>query len=172
MENLETYLNKIGAIVGEPVALHVGNRDGTFTKLTKTPAELDQLQIGSYLFHKFTGVIAGANGPIIQYLVKTLSPNEYTIAQFRLTQFTGCCAFMFSTSTAVSAKWQNKGIGTILMGLKQYISKAANFSALVVTDKKSNLAEVGLLRKCGFRELYEKLNRRTGNTVIMWIKEW
>lgn len=97
--------------------------------------------------------------------------DERRIAQFSLYQFPSCCAFCVSTGAYVEEQYRRRGINTIANRLRQWIAKEAGYSALICTDVANNVAERKTLAKNGFKDIYELDNKRTGNRVLISVKE-
>lgn len=99
-------------------------------------------------------------------------PN-YTVssfAVFNLAQVPSCCGLCLSWTTAVSSYLTHKGIGTLLMELKEKLAFGAGYSRIMGTLIQSMQSEERIWNKFGWEKQKGWINTRTGNTVIMGQK--
>ena len=90
-----------------------------------------------------------------------------SIAQFNLTQFPSCCGLLLSYTTMVRSEWQKKGIGALVMELKEHIARETGYSRLMGTlTLPSMIAEKKLWDRSGWKVVEEWRNRRSGNMVV------
>lgn len=94
------------------------------------------------------------------------------IAQFNLTQFPSCCGLLLSYTTMVRSEWQKKGIGALVMELKEKIAREAGYTRLMGTlILPSMTAEKKLWDRSGWKVVEEWRNRRSGNMVVTGQKD-
>lgn len=93
------------------------------------------------------------------------------IASFQLSQVPTCCGLCLSSATYVHATFMKKGIGTLLMELKEKIAWDARYSVIMGTLTTNMEAERKIWKKFGWKEMSSWTNRRSGNTVIVGQKE-
>jgi hypothetical protein len=96
-----------------------------------------------------------------------LTMDGITIASWKLYQMPHCCGIVVSCNATVDKVYQNRGIGTVLNQLRQDIGRSLGFSLMMCTDIDSNQYQRKLLKTNGWRDLYDFVNRRTKNRVII-----
>lgn len=96
---------------------------------------------------------------------------DQALARFSLSDFPGCCSYLVSHDTLVNYDFRNRGIAQLLQPIKENIARMAGYTFLVCTTITSNEAQNHILQKFGWEKVYENINRRTGNSVIQWMKK-
>ncbi len=104
-------------------------------------------------------------------LCRVQSKTNEIIAEFRLTEFPGCCAFMVSFHGSVSYKWQKLGLGAILNQMRIDIARLLGYTALVCTDKLDNVGQRKILAKNGWKDIFTCVNKRTNNKIAISLVE-
>lgn len=106
------------------------------------------------------------------YWVQVVNPYRgNTLTSWSLYEFPSCCAFCVSTQARVEKPYIKKGVNTRSNLFRQELAKDAGYSALICTDIETNTAERKTLAKNGFKDIYTISNKRTGNTVLISVKE-
>lgn len=90
---------------------------------------------------------------------------EDVIMGFNMVQIPGCCGLDVSYHTNVRSEYNKKGIAQDLMQLKIEIAKHYNYSCLICTTMMSNVAQVHVLEKTGWKRLHTFRNKKTTNVV-------
>ena len=91
------------------------------------------------------------------------------VATWKLYQLPHCCAICVSCNAFVEPKWRGKRLGTTLNSLRQDIARGLGYSLLMCTDITKNEHQRKLLATQGWKDLYQVLNRRTRNTVVISV---
>lgn len=89
------------------------------------------------------------------------------VSSFWLSMMPGCCGLAVSFHACVYEPFRNKGVGTILNRLRMVIAKDLGYSALICTDVAANKHQRNILRKNNWKDIYQFINRRTGNKVFL-----
>lgn len=105
----------------------------------------------------------------VTFRVTCVSGKE--VAYFILLQLPGCCGVALSTGAIVFGPHRNKGLGTILNELRKDISREAGYTVLMCTDVMHNEPQRKILQKNGWKDVFEFVNRRTGNQVAISVVE-
>jgi hypothetical protein len=93
------------------------------------------------------------------------------ITSWGLYEFPSCCAFCVSTGAFVEPISRRKGINTLSNRFRQDLAKEAGYSALICTDILTNVGERRTLEVNEFKDIYQIRNARTGNEVVISVKE-
>ncbi len=106
------------------------------------------------------------------FCVKVKIDNEEkNISSFKLYEMPHCCAFMISCNVEISPNFRNLGIGTILNLLRIEIGKHLGYTAILCTDIEQNKYQRKILKKNGWKDIYELVNKRTRNKVFLSLIE-
>lgn len=87
------------------------------------------------------------------------------IARFNLMQMPACCGICVLTNSAVSFRYQNKGVATLLGQLQRDIATWNGFTVLLCTDVATNVAQKKVLLRNGWFDIWRFQNKRTDNHV-------
>ncbi len=98
-----------------------------------------------------------------------IDDKQHYISTFKLYEMPHCCAIMISCNVDVKEKYRNKGIGTILNKFRQEIGLLLGYSLLLCTDIEQNTHQRRLLKNNGWKDIYNVLNKRTGNNVFISV---
>lgn len=93
-----------------------------------------------------------------------------TLASFNLAQVPSCCGLCLSWTTVVPSHHSHKGIGTLMMELKEKLAFGAGYSRIMGTLIQSMQFEERIWDKFGWEKQKGWVNTRTGNSVIMGQK--
>ena len=97
------------------------------------------------------------------------TPEDY-IGHFSLTELSGCCGTLVSHGSRVEEKYRGKGIGNLLMLLREDIAKRMKYSQMIATARSTNEVQKFLFSKRGWVMSGSYRNSRTGNMVINYYK--
>lgn len=151
MLDIQSYMDRISAIVGERVRL---------TRYLNPGKEPTEITGPSYIAPKQT--------PDAFFYV--MKPNNVAVASFCLVAFPGCCGLVISTAATTYYPHAGKGIGKITLELRQALCKERGYTVLVCTDVDHNAPQRKLLNRAGFKDVYQFRNRRTNNLVNISVK--
>ena len=101
------------------------------------------------------------------------SPHKYPewVASMSFTAFAGCeCAVVISHDSYVSAKWQGKGLGKMLLRLREQALERAKVSQVLATVRDDNAKEIHLLESAGWKRLADWKGRYYGGRASLWGK--
>lgn len=87
------------------------------------------------------------------------------IAAFSMTGLPGCCGVCVSHYSRVADKFQGKGLGTLLCGIRKDIAKTMRYSCLLCTDVDDNLPQQRILDKHNWKKVFSFKNIRTGSKI-------
>jgi len=94
----------------------------------------------------------------------------YTICDFFLSTFPGCCGIMISHNTYVDPIYRKKGISKILQTLKEEIAIETGFSLLLAVDLENSISK-DFLPKFKWYEIGKRFkNKRSGNELLLFAK--
>ena len=92
------------------------------------------------------------------------------VASFSLYPFPGCQrGVVISTGSTVAAKFQKKGIGTLLNEMRLDIAKKWMYSLVICTDRLDNAAQQKILKKNGWRKVEEFVNLENKNKLALHV---
>ena len=74
------------------------------------------------------------------------------IAAFSMTGLPGCCGVCVSHYSHVANRFQGKGLGTLLCGIRKDIAKTMRYSCLLCTDVDDNLPQQRILDRHGWKK--------------------
>lgn len=92
------------------------------------------------------------------------------ITTFALVQLPGCCGVCVSTGAYVYEAYRKKGVNILTNKLRQDLAREAGYTVLLCTDIDSNTPERYTLKTCGWHDILQFTNRRTGNVVNISVK--
>ena len=91
-------------------------------------------------------------------------------AEFGLDMLDGCCGVVVSHHVQVYPSFQGKGLGQLLLQIRQEAILQAGYTMMIATSIADNKRENHILQKNGFKPMHQFVNARTNNTVTMWQK--
>jgi len=103
-----------------------------------------------------------------QFTLATYGAGKYCqISSFSIAQFPGCCGIAVFYHASVAADFQSKGLGALLLRLREEAARKAGFTFAQATVLKTNKRELSILSKAGWEVTGEFENRRTRNVVLV-----
>jgi hypothetical protein len=158
-------LAKIGEVVGTPVGLFRYHMSGKYEQLTP---ETD--------LSVFAPIANGASAGYSYFVIASKKQDSLDnitnfITAFNINSFPGCCAFCVSHSASVRANYRRKGVNTLAVQLRAAIAGLTGYTGLVCTDITSSIYSLRCLERAGFKVIHEAVNKRTRNTVKVYVKE-
>lgn len=94
------------------------------------------------------------------------------IARFGLGPFLGNCGLAISTGVRVLSPFSGKGLGKILLEVRERALIMEGYSVAIETCAVSlNPGEISLLKKSGYEIIKEFKNLRTGNIIQIFAKD-
>lgn len=100
-----------------------------------------------------------------------LSSIHNVIASFKLYRMPHCCGILVSCDSYVYPAFQFRGLGTLLNNLRQDIGKYLGYSLILCTDKENNYSQRTVLKKNEWKDIFDFHNRKSGNKVVISVKE-
>ena len=88
-----------------------------------------------------------------------------------LSQLPGCCGVVVSHNSYIARDLRGYGLGDYFHKERLKSAKAQGYSCIMATTVSTNLAEIHILEKNGWKKVHEFVNKRTNNTVQVWIKD-
>jgi GNAT superfamily N-acetyltransferase len=98
------------------------------------------------------------------------SKKHRPVCRFILRKYPGNSNILVSYYMMVYPAFRKRGIAKFLQEIKVQIAKDLKCNKLMTTVVDNNEAEINLLNKCGWVKEISFLNRRTGNTVLIFTK--
>lgn len=92
------------------------------------------------------------------------------IAHFHLCQVPGCCGMCMSFHTSVAGTYLNKGLGRVLMKLKEQIAFNAGYTLMLATDATRNVAQMKIFDGAKWTRKDLFTNKRTRNEVGVYTR--
>ncbi len=92
------------------------------------------------------------------------------IGRFHLVQLPGCCGVVVSFGSSVYPPNQKKGIGNLLMQMREQIAWDCGYTLMLATDVRRDGPQYKLFKKNGWVAVKDFQNRRTNNTVDLQTK--
>lgn len=89
---------------------------------------------------------------------------------FCLSEMPGCCGVMISHHAAVEKEYRNRGVGQVLMKLREDIAKNLGYSLMMCTTRHNNKAQRRVLQNNDWERDQYFPNNRTNNLVEVWTK--
>lgn len=159
VSELDEQLAKITGIVGFPVEL-TRQQGNLFRPVREDATILAQPELDF-------------NPRELSFFSITNGDRSKTVAHFKVSAFPGCCAYAISTGVVVGHAYRRNGINKIALRIRELIARHTGYTALIATTTTHafHAGSLRTLRGAGYKELTETVNRRTGNRVILFIKE-
>lgn len=95
--------------------------------------------------------------------------NKAPISQFSLRELPNCCGVIVSSGVYVNYPYRGRGAGTLLHQLRIEIAKALEYSTMLCSDVLHNTVQRKILRKNGWKDVYQFRNIRSGNEVVLSV---
>ena len=106
-----------------------------------------------------------------EFTLATYGAGKYVkISHFSIKELPGCCGVAVLYHCSVATDFQSKGLGSLLLQLREESACKAGYSFAQATVVKENKAERAILEKLGWKELASFTNRFTRNGIIVYGK--
>ena len=113
------------------------------------------------------------------FTLATYGAGKYAeVSRFSLRELPGCCGILVFYHASVATDFQNKGLGSLLLRVREEAARKAGYSVGMATVLAENDAEIHILTSAGWKEtgLLSApgggfINRRTRNRVKQFQKE-
>ncbi len=106
-----------------------------------------------------------------EFTLATYGAGRYVeISRFSIKELPGCCGLAVFYHCSVATDFQKKGLGTLLLRLREESAHKAGYSYAQATVVKENKAEIAILEKNGWKMLATFKSRRTNNTILVFGK--
>ena len=92
------------------------------------------------------------------------------IANWYSQQLPGCCGVLVSYHVGIVESYKGKGLGKILLRLRQKLAYDLGYTVLLCTNRTDNPVQAHLLTRAGFEQAALFQNRRTNNHVSIQYK--
>jgi len=103
-----------------------------------------------------------------QYVLATYGAGRYVqISAFSIAELPGCCGVAVFYHCSVATDFQNKGLGKLLLILREEAARKAGYTYAQATVLKANKAELKILKDQGWKPLADFKNKRTGHEVLV-----
>lgn len=103
--------------------------------------------------------------------LRVIHPDGSEIAHFHLSTFPGCCGICMSFHTSIWPSYQRKGLGKLLMKMKEQIAFENGYTLMVATDKCIHESQMRIFKGAKWVKSAEFRNRRTHNSVGLFTRE-
>lgn len=106
------------------------------------------------------------------YAIRTYDAGEYlTAGQFCIAPMHGCCGMVVFFYASVTKDFQRKGFEQLFLQVRETAAKLAGYTIAQATVLETNKPERQLLLCAGWNEMKIFRNKRTGNNVVVCLKE-
>ncbi len=115
--------------------------------------------------------------PIIEvcenaFTLATYGAGKYVeISRFSIKELPGCCGVAVFYHCSVATDFQKKGLGGLLLRLREESAHKAGYSFAQATVVKENKAEISILENNGWKSLAGFKSRRTNNSILVFGKD-
>lgn len=99
------------------------------------------------------------------------TPYTQTWAQYTLSQMPGCCGLVVSNHAFISSQYRGYGFGEYFHKERLKLMYDLGYSCGMATSTENNAQENRILEKNGWKKVHQFKNRRTNNTVFVWVKD-
>lgn len=93
------------------------------------------------------------------------------IATFCLCQLPGCCGVCVSYHTQVYDPYRHRGIGKLLMKLKEQLAYDSGYTLMLATDRIRSTYQQKIFTASNWDKAAEFKNRRSGNEVGVHVRK-
>lgn len=97
--------------------------------------------------------------------------NELWWTSYQLAPMPGCCGVSIFTGIQIWESYRNKGVGTYFHREAEQFMRDLGYSCGFCTITSYMTVERKILEKQGWKKVHEFVNKRTRNTVEMWVKD-
>lgn len=105
------------------------------------------------------------------FTLATYGAGRYVeMSRFSIEQLPGCCGAVVFYHASVATDFQNKGLGRLLLAVREEAARKAGYTFAQATVLKTNKAERGILEAEGWETLAEFENQRTENVILVYGK--
>lgn len=101
----------------------------------------------------------------------SLQTYNWIWTSYTLTTLPGCCGVVVSTNAFVNVNAQGKGLGDYFHKERLELMEELGYSCGLCTVTSENWKEIQILKKNDWKKVHDFLNKRTGNTVEIWVKD-
>jgi hypothetical protein len=173
-KQIDLILPKISAVVGCPVGLYRMTPHSTnYLRLdvydpTDPQAEQRKTALDPYYSTPYSGF---RSFMIAEPSEKKWNGIGTVFTQFNISPFPGLCAAGISHGTIVSPNFRNRGVNTLALQLRIAIAGACNYTILMCSDRANSVFSIQTLKRAGFLQMHQLVNKRTENDVRIFYKE-
>lgn len=96
--------------------------------------------------------------------------NGLSRMRFSLTRMPGCCGILVSHGTSVGYDLRNKGLGSLMQNMKEWIARRRMVGKMIATTLEGNEAQNHLMQKFNWKRTDMFINPKTHNRIIQWEK--
>jgi len=123
-----------------------------------------------------TGVLYGVKEPSVRVarqvpVVSNQQLNDMIWSSYNLDQLPGCCGVVVSNGAYLNHNQRGYGLGEYFHKERIDLATYMGYSCMMATTILNNEAENHILRNNGWKTVHSFVNKRTGNTVLIWIKD-
>lgn len=83
----------------------------------------------------------------------------------------GCDQIGVSHSAFILPEYRHKGWGSVNHLARLYRMSDMHYDAALCTTKSDNIPQIRILAKNGWKRLYTFHSRKTGSSVILWLRD-
>lgn len=115
-----------------------------------------------------------------KFTIATYGAGKYVqVSSFSLAELPGCCGILVFYHASVATDFQKKGLGSLLLRVREETARKAGYSVAMATVLKYNEAELSILEKANWTKIGIPTgvsrsqvfrNRRTNNEVVQLQK--
>lgn len=107
-----------------------------------------------------------------EFTLATYGAGEYReLSRFSISRLYGCCGVAVFYHASVAKDFRSRGLGTLLLQLREEAARKAGYSLAVATVQADNEEENMILRKAQWELARGFKNIRTGNDIVLYTKE-
>lgn len=164
----------------KPMAQAIVRQGNTLSLLQAVPAAVASFRDA---FREVLGsepIVAASSseGRSADFTIATYGAGKYAeVSRFSLKELPGCCGILVFYHASVATDFQNKGLGALLLRVREEAARKAGYSVGMATVLDNNTSEIHILAAQGWKSLWQQdskvntfTNRRTGNRVIQFQK--
>lgn len=102
---------------------------------------------------------------------KSLKEYGMVWAQYKLQQMPGCCGLAVSFNAEINEYVRQYGLGEYFHEERLNLCKDSGYSCMIATTTDKNVIQQNLFQKKGWIMVHSFINKRTKNTVEIWVKD-